>query len=299
MVVILLALLLALDAVALALANPAHALGAKHYYMAMGNSIGFGYQPDLNFTSGYVDDVFADLRKTNVTDESNLSCAGETTTTMIYGNCLLRLIHHNAYTGPQLAAAVSFLHKHPHQVSPITLDIGVNDVFSDWDPTTCTVSATANQDLATMDSNLTTIILPTLRNALGGAAGMATADVVMLNYYNPFAQACPNSKTFVDELNAHLATDAAQFHIPIVDVYSAFGGDAHMADHICTYTWFCDPRYHDIHPTTAGYKIIAQAVEQTLAYAGTPGAPMFPSLPFLGGVTGFAPHARLARLALP
>ena len=36
-------------------------------------------------------------------------------------------------------------------------------------------------------------------------------DLVMLNYYNPFAKICSNSAPFVKKLNEHLAADAAKF----------------------------------------------------------------------------------------
>jgi lysophospholipase L1-like esterase len=90
----------------------------------------------------------------------------------------------------------------------------------------------------------------------------------MLNYYNPFAKECPDSGPFIRTLNDHLAADAAQFRIPVVDVYAAFGGDAHQAENICAYTWMCS-RFHDIHPTTQGYRIIATAIENLLGIPGT------------------------------
>jgi len=73
--VLLVVALVAMDLLALALNNPAKVL-QHHYFMALGNSISFGYQPNLNFTSGYVDDLFTDLAKANATDEVNYACAG-------------------------------------------------------------------------------------------------------------------------------------------------------------------------------------------------------------------------------
>jgi lysophospholipase L1-like esterase len=104
----------------------------------------------------------------------------------------------------------------------------------------------------------------------------------MLNYYNPFAKICPNSAPFVKKLNEHLATDAAKFGIPIVDVYTAFGGDAGMAGNICSYTWYCGAN-PDIHPTSAGYLVIATAVKGVLGYPGiNPGAQMTPPSSYTG-----------------
>jgi len=36
-------------------------VGPKQHYLALGDSLAFGYQPDLNFTSGYVDDYYSHM----------------------------------------------------------------------------------------------------------------------------------------------------------------------------------------------------------------------------------------------
>ena len=249
--------------------NPLKAV-SPHYYMALGNSLSFGYQPNLDFSAGFADDIFNDLHKADVTSVVNYACAGETTGTMIEGGCAARFAHKGSYTGPQLQAAISFLTNARNQgrVSPITLEIGANDVFADWDQSTCSAGPNANVDLATMDFNLTNTILPELVKALTTPRGALTGDLHLLNYYNPFAKDCSNSGQFVRILNSHLATDAAQFRIPVVDIYSAFGGDSGTAGNLCAYTWMCSS-FHDIHPTNKGYTVIAKAVEASLGLPGT------------------------------
>ena len=275
---ILLALtLVAVDYIALTLSSRPPI--GRHYYMALGDSLSFGYQPNFNFTSGFADDIFTFLQKANVTDQENLSCAGEKTDTMIQGGCVGRFIHHGFYTGAQLDAAVAFLQSHPGQVSPITLEIGANDVLPDWNNTTCTAGPTTDADLKAMDANIGTI-LDRLLKVLAAPSGRPTGDLHMLNYYNPFARECPNSATFVHVLNDHIAADAMKLRVSVIDVYSAFGGDAGMAQSVCEgnvvngvrdpWTWICNAEFHDIHPTTDGYSVIAQAVETGL---GLPGAP--------------------------
>jgi hypothetical protein len=181
-----------------------------------------------------------------------------------------------------LQAAVDFLKdaRNHGRVSPITLEIGSNDVIPDWNPATCSASSTVDADLARMDSNLTQVILPELLGALGAGTNASNGDLHMLNYYNPYAKECSRSAPFVHMVNAHLQADAARFRVSVVDVYSAFGGDAGMASHICDYTWICDPRFHDIHPTNQGYRVIAKAVELTLGLPGT--APLPGALPASG-----------------
>jgi lysophospholipase L1-like esterase len=283
LILLLTAALVGIDLLVLGRNNPVHAF-APHYYMALGDSLSFGYQPNLDFTGGFADDIFNDLRQANVTGVVNYACIGETTSTMIHGGCPGRIAHHGSYTGPQLQAAVDFLKddRNHGRVSPITLEIGSNDVIGDWNQTTCSASSTVAADLARMDSNLTQVILPELLGALGASTNATNGDLHMLNYYNPYAKECPGSAPFVHMLNSHLQADAARFRVSVVDVYSAFGGDAGMASHVCDYTWICDSSFHDIHPTTQGYQVIAKAVELTLGLPGT--APLPGALPASGDV---------------
>jgi lysophospholipase L1-like esterase len=267
--VVLVAALVGVDILVLSRNNPALAL-SPHYYMALGDSLSFGYQPNLDFSSGFADDIFNDLHQAGVTGVVNYACVGESTETMVHGGCTGRFAHHGSYSGPQLQAAIDFLKQEVNQghVSPITLEIGSNDVIDDWDPATCTAGPRVDADLAQMDANLTQVILPQLLAALKSRTNANNGDLHLLNYYNPYAKQCPDSPHFVHTLNDHLAADAAQLKVPVVDVYTKFGGDTGTADNICEYTWICS-QFHDIHPTNKGYQAIAQAVETALALPGS------------------------------
>ena len=286
LVVVLIMALVGVDLLVLGRNNPATVL-VPHDYMVLGDSLSFGYQPNLDFSSGFADDIFHDLQKANVTSLVNYACAGESTQTMIDGGCPGRFLHHGSYTGPQLQAAIDFVksERNRGRVSPITLEIGSNDVINDWNASTCSPNANASADLARMDANLTRVILPELLNALGSSTKAGNGDLHMLNYYNPYAKECSGSAQFIHTLNNHLQADAAQFRVPVVDVYTAFGGDANMASHICQYTWICNARFHDIHPTNLGYQVIAHAVEVTL---GLPGNAPLPSMPGIVPASGWA-----------
>src|SRR6266700_1689079 len=125
-------------------------------------------------------------------------------------------------TPSQLETAVAFLKTHPGKVSPVTLDIGSNDMLPDL--IGCTASSNFGTDLARLDNNLTQVILPQLRAALT-VNGRVTGSIVMMNYYNPFPN-CLASAQFTqafNEFNTHLATDVSTFGF-IVDVLGAFGG---------------------------------------------------------------------------
>lgn len=238
-------------------------VGPKSFYLAIGDSLAFGYQPDFNWAGGYSSDFFRDLKGHGVTHYDNLACPGETTVTMIKGGCSYPLLRKYVYTGPQLAAILKYVHRYAGQVSPVTLDIGANDVMKDINSSNCAINANWEADLALMDTNLTQVILPQLVAALT-VDGQVTSDLLLMDYYDPFQNSCPNSIPYVQELNQHLATDAAGF-ATLVDVFSPFGGAATPDPNTCTFTWICSA-FKDIHARDAGYSAMAAAFEQAAGY---------------------------------
>src|SRR5262249_20733222 len=156
-----------------------------------------------------------DLKAHGVSHLVDYGCNGEKSTTMINGGCPYQIALHNYYLGSQLNAALSFLHNHAGQVSPVTLDMGANDLLPEINSSNCTVSASWDSDLATLNSNLLKTILPKLVNALANGSGQRTGDLIMMTYYDPYINVCPNSLPYVQQLNAAITTDAAQFGIPL------------------------------------------------------------------------------------
>ena len=235
-------------------------VGPKQYYLALGDSLAYGYQPNYDWSDGYTQDFQNHI---GTTSYENYACNGETSTTMINGGCPYWYTNHIWYFEPQLTAAVGFIQAHPGQVSPVTLDMGGNDMLPDIDPSTCTISASWTTDLATLHSNLVNTILPQLTSALT-ISGHRTGDLMMMNYYDPFINMCPNTLSYVKQLNNELAADAALFNIPLVNTYAAFGGDGQGAN-ICDYTWICS-YFSDIHATNTGYQVIANAFAAMAGY---------------------------------
>src|SRR5579862_5794875 len=84
----------------------------RQYYVALGDSLAVGSQPDAHgktgpTNKGYTNDLFdAEKPKLKNLHFINLGCPGETTTTMLEGGSC------NYAAGSQLAAAVQFLHAH-------------------------------------------------------------------------------------------------------------------------------------------------------------------------------------------
>jgi lysophospholipase L1-like esterase len=241
----------------------AHAIGLvgpKYYYLGLGDSLAFGYQPDLDWSHGYVVQWYTDLAKHGSRSKVNLGCPGETSSTFINGGCPTHLLH-TLYFGAQLSAAVSFINAHRGQVSPVSLDIGANDILPDINTSTCAISSTWQTDVARVDANLTNTILPNLVAALT-VNGTRTGDLVLMNYYDPHQNDCPNTVPYLQTFNQHLAADAAQFGARVADVFSAFGGPNAPNPNISAYTWM--PL--DIHANTTGYGVIAGAFESATGY---------------------------------
>ena len=124
------ALAVAVAAAVTACSGPAtshHVAAPASYYLALGDSLSRGVQPDAAGTSvetgqGYADQLYAMLRRGQPALRLvKLGCPGETTATMIHGGiCKYR-------GGSQLAAAVAFLSAHRGHVRLVTIDIGAND----------------------------------------------------------------------------------------------------------------------------------------------------------------------------
>lgn len=239
-------------------------VGPKQRYLVLGDSLAFGYQPDINYDDGYANDFYSNLKSYGVTNMANLSCPGESSTTLIKGGCPIPLLRKFPYLGSQLNAALSYLAHYPGQVSPVTLDIGSNDILSDINTKTCAVDTKKfASDVATVDTNLTQTILPKLHTALM-VNGKLTGDLIMMNYYDPFQNACPNTVSYMQTFNQHLARDVNGYG-SIADVFSAFGGSTTPNTRICSYTWECSI-FHNVHSTDAGYSVIASAFEQVAGY---------------------------------
>jgi lysophospholipase L1-like esterase len=239
-------------------------VGPKQHYLALGDSLAFGFQPDLNFSSGYVNDYYSNLKGHGVKSLANMACPGETSVTFLNGKCPYTYLRKFPYAGPQLDAALDYLAFYAGRVSPVTLDIGSDDVKGDINTKTCVVNETQFQaDLATLDRNLTQTILPQLHAALI-VHGQLTGDLVMMNYYDPYQNICPNSMAFTETINQHLASDVSPFGT-MVDVFIAFGGSTTPNPRICSYTWMCSI-FQDIHATSRGYRVIAATFESGSGY---------------------------------
>lgn len=241
----------------------------KHYYLALGDSLAYGYQ-NAKFvgeliTTGHVDPAtfpgYAgdfEINLQNVrpdVQEVNYGCPGETTGSYFQACAFSVLGHfplHNEYTGSQEAAALSFLKAHPGQVSPITLDNGANDVtpcLSSADPATCYAVT-----IAGVEMNLD-LALGRLR------AAAPNAEIIVMQYYDPYAFAIPSSLGVTPKLNEAIAAAAAKHGARLADAFAPFNLAPPQPETLCGLGPFCqlvNGLPADIHPNDSGYGVIAQ-----------------------------------------
>jgi len=255
-------------------AGLANAAPPTPYYLALGDSLALGVQPDPTngvlgpTTKGYVNDLYAlyRLRHPNLALKQ-LGCSGETTTTMLNGGKC-------AYDfGTQLDEAAEFIRT--HRVVLITLSIGGDNVLGCFDLPTFEVDGLCvAQGLAAIEPELAEIL-----SILRGAAGRRV-PIVGMNYYDPFLAAstlpggedlAAQSLVLTLDMNTRLLTAYSAFQVPVADVARAFRieDDREVSAYNLplnvllefAWTWVGAPPPvgPDIHPNATGYAIIAGA----------------------------------------
>ncbi len=265
---------------AVAAADDDRVSSPRQYYMALGDSEAFGFQlgkfqqeiatntyNPASFNTGYADEFAELLRGIRPHIQTvNFSCAGETSATFINGNCPFHnasrplALHNNYPIGTsQLDAAVDFLKSHRDKVSPITLDIGANDVQNLFF-NVCNQDATCTQQglpavLAQVGANLTEIL-----TALHAAS--PKSEIILLTIDNPYVVSIPASTAIVQALNVTLTGVANAHGARVADGYTPIS----TPTEVCALTLVCIAPLHDIHPNDAGYKVLAQALWAASGY---------------------------------
>ncbi len=261
----------------------AHArAAAPTYYLALGDSLSQGVQPDaagvsVETRSGYPDQVYAALRGDHPALQLvKLGCPGETTSTMISGGiCRYR-------GGSQLAAAVAFLNAHRGRVFLVTIDIGANDPEAcGGQPALGTIASCVGTGIPAAVTRLTTIMarlmaagpgvrmvgmtyyLPALadwRDGLPGHAVAWLAEKVAATYNQWLDRVYANSGARVADVFGafHTADFAKQGTSP------GAGTVPRNVAMLCQWTWACaaPPRGPNQHANQAGYQVIARTFLQ-------------------------------------
>ena len=268
-------------------ALPASAAGpaANGTYLALGDSVAFGFRPPAsvptpNYRSansfvGYPEDVGQALRL----GVWNASCPGETTASMLVagapsngcenspdGSPGYRTLYplHVQYQGTQMQYALRYLVTHRH-TRLVTIDIGANDVFLCEGTTADMCASTAEFDavLQQIAVNLTTIY--TLIRHVAHYRG----PLVALTYYSLTYSSPPSaSEVALEALDSVIASVTEKFGGKVADGFAAFEGPSAAFGGSACAAGLLIPvppaGSCNIHPTHAGHLLLAQAIEAAL-----------------------------------
>jgi lysophospholipase L1-like esterase len=243
----------------------------RGYYLALGDSITYGFQPDKPagarpsaFDTGYVDVFAARLRKLSPKIQVvNYGCPGESTMTFSKGPCptLAEGVKlHDAFRGSQLRAALSFLRAHPGQVSPITLTLWGNDLAP-----LSAKGKRAQSAIASFASRFRSI-LQRLRTAA------PSAEIIVTGAWNPEADRLKQTTPLYRSLEAAIARAAEGSRARVADMFAALNGSGNLATQkarLCALTFYCSMG-GDPHPTDAGYRKMADAFMAASSYPRKP-----------------------------
>ena len=255
-------------------------------YLALGDSLAYGMQighlkeeiasgkvTASSFDTGYVNLITLKLKKENPDlHVINLGCPAETTSSFIDGPCgyattgapfgSTPLPLHHTYKGSQLSTAIRILRGHNYNVKLITLDLGINDLRAI--ELKCSSSPNFQDCLKQgwpmaeikVDNNLK-VILKKIRSAA------PHTKILVMTYYNWLALQHPSSNNEVRQLNKIITQSANSVGATTVDVFPSFNDSDNIRSHLCKLSLICGPT-KDLHPTNAGYRLIADLFEKNL-----------------------------------
>ncbi len=251
----------------------APASSARVPYLALGDSITFGYINEAGFE--YVNpNNFVGfpnyIQQASSLVVRNASCPGETTGSFLSATApdngcrLYRAAAplHVAYKSTQLQFAMAFLKAHP-ETKLVTIGLGADDVLlleNECAGNLACIAAGLPQVLATVADNMGTILADLRATGFNGT-------MIVVNYYSvDYTNA--SDTAIIELLNETLAVAAATRGAIVADAFSAFKAAAASTNgHTCNagllnalpaYQFLCD-----VHPSQSGQALIAKTVEST------------------------------------
>lgn len=261
-------------------AAPAAGPAANGTYLALGDSLAFGYVPDdarpapdyqsASSFAGYPKDVGQALRL----GVWNASCPGETTGSMLVagapsygcennpdGSSGYRALYplHVQYKGTQMQYALSYLAVHPH-TQLVTINIGGNDWFlcQETTPDQCT-GAGFRRMLAKIAHNLTAIYtqIRDIAHYDGLLVALTSYSIIYKNPPGPGEVAIGLIDKVIAQVTGHFGGKVADGFAAFKAGSAGSGGDACAAGLLIKLpSGGCD-----LHPTPAGHLLLAQAIE--------------------------------------
>jgi lysophospholipase L1-like esterase len=253
-------------------------------YLALGDSVAFGYVPPnavpapdyshaRNFVS-YANYVAADLGER----VANASCPGETTASFLnpsaqsngcensvgsalgYRSAFPLHVH---YSGSQIAYAVKYLTDHSHRIHLVTIDIGANDAF------VCEQlqnGCSTQSDLLGLAKEIST----NLASIYGQIRATGyTGPLVALSYYS-LSYSDPVQVQLTESLDNVIATATKAYGGIVANGFAAFQAPSGSVGSPCAAGLLIKlPNGScNIHPSQLGHQLLAQAIEQALTPSG-------------------------------
>jgi lysophospholipase L1-like esterase len=265
-----------------AAAAPLNEEGGHGTYLALGDSVAFGYVPpeavpapnyfDPSSFVGYPEDVAQALH----IPVANASCPGETTASFYIPGAQSNGCEnspgssvgyrtefplHVQYAGTQMLYVLRYLATHRH-TRLVTINIGANDVFLCQETTAdkCASPAELQATLKKIQVNLA-IIYALIRDV-----ARYHGPLVALTYYS-LSYSDPTQIAGTEALDAAIASVTEKFGGKVADGFAAFEGPSLAAGGSpCAAGLLVKlpGGSCDVHPTPEGHQLLAQAIEDVI-----------------------------------
>jgi lysophospholipase L1-like esterase len=250
--------------------------GSSNDYLALGDSVVFGYIDQAGYEYFYPTNFVGYADWTSLTlslNPVNAGCPGETTGSFLshtapdngcraYRGAFSLHVVYPSLGSTQFTFATGYLHH--HVPSLVTIQIGSNDLIlleeeCNDDPT-C-IQNGAPQVLATAEANMQTALAALRATGYSGT-------IVVVNYYSP-DYSNQFVTTLIQALNQAISAPAPAYGAVVADVFSAFQaassnpfaqGRTCVAGLLNASNPATDPPSCDVHPSQSGHKLIAQVI---------------------------------------
>ncbi len=213
--------------------------GPGDVYLALGDSLAWGARLENPQTESYPALLHQRLTALRPLELVNLAVPGETSASILRRQL------------PDALALIERERRAGRRVSPITIDIGGNDLRG-------VERAGTPERQAAVEATRRNIaqLLDALRRAAGDQA-----DIVVMTYYNPYGgdpTVVDSEAYWVAQLNTAIQTEAAQRGVAVADTYAPFEGGR-----VYSYTFIL---VGDVHANSEGHEVIAEQFWLALGY---------------------------------